>query len=91
MNIAWSVFDFVFEMVPPRRKPQPEIFREAVDRLGVEPGDAVMAGNDLDLDIRPALDAGYRHGSWMTISPARDVAGVTKVRTCAQLATLLTP
>jgi len=48
-------FDHVFEMVPPRRKPQTGIFEEAAERLRVPPEATVAAGNDLQLDILPAL------------------------------------
>jgi FMN phosphatase YigB (HAD superfamily) len=79
----------VFQMVPPRRKPQPAVFEEAAERLRVRPGDAVVAGNDLQLDILPALQAGYRHGYWMSSVAGAAIPAVTRVRTCAQLAAIL--
>jgi putative hydrolase of the HAD superfamily len=41
-------------------KPSPEFFRWALDRAGVEPGDAVHIGNRLDTDVRPAKALGLR-------------------------------
>lgn len=84
-----GVFDFVFHMIPPRRKPQPEVFQEAVERLGVSSTDAVIVGNDLKVDILPALGVGYRHGYWMTSRVGGVPPAVTRVRTCAELTALL--
>lgn len=39
-------------------KPSPAIFRQALDVVGAEPGDALMVGDDLDSDLRPAAAAG---------------------------------
>jgi len=83
-------FDHVFEMVPPRRKPQTGIFEEAAERLRVPPEATVAAGNDLQLDILPALRAGYRHGYWMSSAVGAAIPAVTRVRTCARLAAILT-
>jgi HAD superfamily hydrolase (TIGR01509 family) len=82
-------FDHVFQMVPPRRKPQTEVFEEAAERLRVRPEATVVAGNDLQLDILPALRAGYRHGYWMSSAAGAAIPAVTRVRTCAQLAAIL--
>ncbi|HEU0193394.1 MAG TPA: HAD-IIA family hydrolase [Gaiellales bacterium] len=41
-------------------KPSPEIFRVALGLLGAEPGDAVMVGDDLVSDLRPAAAVGLR-------------------------------
>ena len=38
------------------RKPNPDIFRLAVNRLGVLPADAVMIGDSLSKDILPAME-----------------------------------
>jgi HAD superfamily hydrolase (TIGR01509 family) len=84
-----GIFNHVCQMVPPRRKPQPEVFHEAVERLGVSPLDTVVVGNDLDVDILPALGTGYRHGYWMVAGAQPVPPDVTRVRTCAQLAILL--
>ena len=39
-------------------KPEPEIFRRALERAASEPGEAVHAGNDVSLDVRGALASG---------------------------------
>jgi HAD superfamily hydrolase (TIGR01509 family) len=41
-------------------KPDPAMFREALRRVGAEPAEAVMVGNDLDRDVTPALALGMR-------------------------------
>jgi putative hydrolase of the HAD superfamily len=42
------------------RKPDPEIFRLTLARLGVDPGDAVHVGDDPVLDVEGGRDAGMR-------------------------------
>jgi putative hydrolase of the HAD superfamily len=42
------------------RKPNPDIFRLAVNRLGVLPADAVMIGDSLSKDIIPAMVVGCK-------------------------------
>jgi putative hydrolase of the HAD superfamily len=42
------------------RKPNPDIFRLAVNRLGVLPADAVMIGDSLSKDIIPAMEVGCK-------------------------------
>jgi FMN phosphatase YigB (HAD superfamily) len=39
-------------------KPEPEIFRRALERAASEPGEALHAGNDVSLDVRGALASG---------------------------------
>ena len=41
-------------------KPDPQILRIALDRLGLEPHEAVFVGDHLDLDVICAHDAGMR-------------------------------
>jgi HAD superfamily hydrolase (TIGR01458 family) len=41
-------------------KPSPEIFRAALGLLSARPGDAVMVGDDLVSDLRPAAAVGLR-------------------------------
>jgi putative hydrolase of the HAD superfamily len=41
-------------------KPDPAMFAAALEELGIDPGGAVMVGNDLDRDIAGALTAGVR-------------------------------
>jgi len=45
-------------------KPNPEIFRRAVDRLGVGPSEALFVGNLLVTDARGAASAGL-HAAWL--------------------------
>lgn len=40
------------------RKPRPEIFLAALEKLGVEPGQAVHIGDRVDLDVQGAKNAG---------------------------------
>jgi len=42
------------------RKPQAEFFARALERLGVDAGDAVMVGNDYEKDIVSAKAVGLR-------------------------------
>lgn len=84
-----SAFDHVFEMRPPQRKPDPEIFRAAVENLRVRAADAVVVGNHLETDILPALAADYRHGYWMSAAAGPMIPRVTRVRSCSDLASLL--
>lgn len=42
------------------RKPQPQIFRVALDALGCRPNEAIMVGDDLVADIEGALSAGIQ-------------------------------
>jgi HAD superfamily hydrolase (TIGR01549 family) len=41
-------------------KPDPSIFRAVLERLGVEPGDAVMVGDSVEDDIEGARALGMR-------------------------------
>lgn len=42
------------------KKPDPEFFRLALTKLGLAPGDAVMVGDRLENDIRPAKSLGMK-------------------------------
>ena len=42
------------------RKPNPDIFRIAVNRIGVLPADTVMIGDSLSKDILPAMEVGCK-------------------------------
>lgn len=46
------------------RKPAPEIFRRATQRMGVDPGAAVYVGDLATTDARGAIAAGL-HGVWL--------------------------
>lgn len=39
-------------------KPDPEIFRIALDRVGVEPEESVYVGDNVDFDVEPAAEVG---------------------------------
>jgi len=41
-------------------KPDPEIFRIALRRLGLAPGDCLMVGDSFDRDVVPAKRLGLR-------------------------------
>lgn len=47
------------------RKPRPEIFRAALERLGLEPGEVVHVGDDLAADVSGAAELGMRT-VWLT-------------------------
>lgn len=47
------------------RKPNPRIFEIALERLGLQPGQAVMVGDTLGADILGARNAGV-YGIWIT-------------------------
>ena len=50
-------------------KPDPAIFRIALERAGCEPGEAVMIGDRLDNDVAPAKAVGMRT-IWLPQGPA---------------------
>ncbi|MCI4362579.1 MAG: HAD-IA family hydrolase, partial [Thermoplasmata archaeon] len=63
-------------------KPDPEIFRRALDLAGAEAADAVMVGDNWDADVQGALAAGIRP-VWLnpTGRPRpRGVPAVTELR-----------
>ena len=41
-------------------KPNPAYYRDLLEKLGLEPENCLMVGNDLDEDIRPALSLGMK-------------------------------
>jgi FMN phosphatase YigB (HAD superfamily) len=51
-------------------KPDPRIFMQAIDALGIEPGRAVMVGDSLARDMAGARAAGMAH-IWLTQEPTR--------------------
>ena len=83
-------------------KPNPEIYRVALSRLGVQAPEAVYVG-DMDLDAKGALDAGMHsvlirrtggNGSWSSYSSAvacsYDPDEVTCIESLGDLTRLLT-
>lgn len=73
-------FDHVAEFQPGRHKPMRGVFEASADALGARPAETVMVGDLLDIDILPALDAGYRHAIWVTNQSAPVPEAVTAVR-----------
>ncbi len=84
-----TVFDVVFEAAPQMMKPNGAAFLAVARSLGPDVGRTVMVGDNLLMDVLPALDSGYAHAYWMTASRRPAPAGATKVRTCGALAALL--
>jgi putative hydrolase of the HAD superfamily len=46
-------------------KPDPAAFAAALDLLGAEPGETVMVGDHVELDVRGALAAGFLGAVWI--------------------------
>ncbi len=68
-------------------KPHPALFRLALERLEVQPEEAVMVGDDLCCDIGGALSSGLR-AVWMRRPPERadePPAGVPSIKSLEQL------
>lgn len=57
------------------RKPRPEIFVEALSRVGVRPADALFVGDRLDIDVAGAQQAGMQ-AAWINRERAPLPAGV---------------
>ena len=60
MGLAERLDVAVFSSEVGRRKPDPLIFRTALDRLGVEPGRALFVGDSLEADVAGAAGLGMR-------------------------------
>jgi len=64
--VEWAgVADFSYRLVTSYEimhscKPHPRYYSEIVDRIGRKPQECVMAGDDWDNDIAPAVRAGLR-------------------------------
>lgn len=73
-------------------KPKAEIFRLAIDRLGVDEASAVMIGDSLNRDIAGAANVGIK-SVWVNRAGAKDTKGFptpdAEVRDLAGLAELL--
>lgn len=54
-------------------KPNPLFYREILERLGVAPCDAVMVGNDPELDVRAAKEAGLSAYLVDDVTPASQI------------------
>jgi HAD superfamily hydrolase (TIGR01549 family) len=71
-------------------KPDPRIFHEACRRLGLEPGQVLHVGDDLELDVLAARNAGLhtfwlRREEWAPVDDSRSqgLATVTCLKTLA--------
>ena len=60
MGIAERLDVAVFSSEVGKRKPDPSIFRTALERLGVEPERALFVGDNRDADIHGAKELGMR-------------------------------
>lgn len=60
LGVAQRLDVAVFSSEIGRRKPDPSIFRHALDRLGVEPERAVMVGDKVAIDVAGAAALGMR-------------------------------
>jgi HAD superfamily hydrolase (TIGR01509 family) len=71
MGLAERLDVAVFSSEVGRRKPDPLIFRTALDRLGVEPGNALFVGDSLEADIAGAAGLGMRtvQAVWFRADP----------------------
>ena len=69
-------------------KPDAAVFRSACQRLGVEPGRAVYAGDRLDVDARAATAAGLR-GVWLNRGGAQAPTDVLSITSLTELGVLL--
>lgn len=58
------------------RKPHPEIFRRALDQLGVAAERALFVGDRLDADVRGARDVGMRTVQALWFRAEEDVDGI---------------
>jgi putative hydrolase of the HAD superfamily len=70
-----------------RRKPHPEIFLEAVRRLGVAPSEALMVGDSLGDDVAGAHAAGL-DSAWVSWGATRPFDGPAPTYTLATLTEL---
>jgi putative hydrolase of the HAD superfamily len=70
------------------RKPDPRIFRAALDSLGAAPADSVHVGDSLENDVRGALGAGMR-SVWVRGANADSAAGAPTVGSVAELPDIL--
>ncbi len=81
-------------------KPAPEVFREACNRLGVAPGEALYVGDELDVDAHGAAAAGLtgvwldrpgarRGGAFVEDRAAAESAGIQVITALSDLARLL--
>jgi putative hydrolase of the HAD superfamily len=68
-------------------KPDPRVFRRALELAGVESGEAVHVGDSLDKDVQGARAAGIRHV--LVLRAGEPPSGVEVVRSLRELPCLL--
>ena len=67
-------------------KPDPEIFARALERLGgIDPGQALHVGDDLDTDVRGAQAAGIGAVLLVRDGPLPDIGGVRIAQTLTEI------
>jgi len=60
-HLDLSDFDFIMTgRETGRAKPHPDCFLKTLRKLGVKPSQAIMVGNDIDIDINPAKKLGIK-------------------------------
>lgn len=76
-------------------KPHPSIFRAALDRLGVQAGEALMVGDNVRHDVEGALATGmraallHRPDTLHPLAPELAARGIPIVRSLAELPALI--
>ncbi len=70
------------------KKPDPRIFRMALDRLGVDASEAVFVGDNLELDIAGARGVGMR-ALWLNPDGKEVPAGVEMVGSLGEILALI--
>jgi putative hydrolase of the HAD superfamily len=59
-NIYDLIDNFTFSYSLRISKPHKQIFKTAIETMGIKPSEAVMVGDNLECDIKPALDLGMK-------------------------------
>ena len=70
------------------KKPDPRIFRMALQKLAVTAADAIFVGDNPELDIAGALGVNMR-AIWLNAGNRKPLAGVETIRTLGELLTLV--
>ncbi|HOX37099.1 MAG TPA: HAD family hydrolase [Candidatus Brocadiia bacterium] len=78
-RIAGAVSGSILSFRTGSIKPDPAIFRAAMELARAAPGECVMAGDSYDTDIAPALELGIR-AAWIVHRPDREEAYIKGIR-----------
>lgn len=76
-RLRWAgVADFPYALITSYEnmhftKPHPEYYREIAERIGQNPEDCLMVGDEVENDIRPAAEVGM-HTFWVTDELSND-------------------